>query len=243
MPPKKKAAPPVADVEVKPSRKKSNAASKMAEDDRHLGNMKTKRGQKRSDGADDVKVPTTKAFGNAKMDREWLKEQIDLGLVEAIDEDETDIPFGAMIRWTGDPNDLGSHWVLPPEGRRCRGKSKVRDNEGRVIVAGEENQPLLRPCGKPAILGGAVCVKHGGGTEVVKNAAKMRLLAASDKLIGALITIALDATQDAKARVAAINSALDRAGIKGITEITVDTPQWRNMLGEMFDEWGTGDNE
>lgn len=239
--PKKAAPPPVGDVEIKPSRANSNKAAKMAEPDRKVGGkIKTKRGETRSDGATDVKVPTTKKYGNAKQDREWLEQQVELGLIEDIDPDETDIPFGALKRFTGDLSDLGSHWVLPPEDKRCRGKSKVRDNEGRMIVVeiDGETLPLVRPCAMPNILGASVCVKHGGGTERVKNAAKMRLLAASDKLIGALISIGLNEELDAKARVAAINSALDRAGIKGITEIVVDTPKYRSMMEEMFGDWG-----
>jgi hypothetical protein len=91
-----------------------------------------------------------------------------------------------------------------------------------------------------AILGAVVCVRHGGGTEKVRNAAKMRLLAASDKLIGALIGIGLNDELDPKARVAAINSALDRAGIKGIDSIQVEIPEWKNMMTDMFSEWGNG---
>lgn len=237
MPPKKKA-PPVGDVPIKPSK----ALNPKRNDKLTSGGLKLRKGQPRpGDGRTDVNVPTTKEFGNAKIDRDWLEQQVELGLIEAIDPDDMDVPFGAMLRWTGNDEDLGSYWVLPEPHKRCRGKSKVRDKEGRPIVNGDTNEPLLRPCASPTILGGKVCVRHGGGTEAVRNAAKMRLLAASDKLIGALISIGLNAELDPKARVAAINSALDRAGIKGITEITLQTPEWQNMMADMFSEWGTGE--
>lgn len=191
----------------------------------------------RKDGATAPKERLDGKPANAKLDREWLKAQIAAGMIEDIAEDELDVPFGAMKRWKGDPAEVGSLFVLPTNDRRCTGRSRIRDETGGPVL-GPDDEPLMRPCAHWAIQGGRVCVKHGGGTEAVKNAARMRLIASSDALIGALIMIALDPNQDAKARVAAINSALDRAGIKGGLEINVEVPGWQNMLGDMFGKWG-----
>lgn len=206
------------------------------------GKGRIKRGQTRSDGATDVKVPQ-RANGNTKNDIRWLDEQVELGLIEPIGEDENDIPFGALLRWTGDtlPSAEGSYWILPKEGSRCSGESKIRDAEGRYVI-GSDNKEILRPCAKPTILGGKVCVSHGGGVERVRNAANMRLLAAADSVIGALITIAMDTKQDARARVQAINSVLDRAGVKGTINVNIEVSKYKEMMQEMFTgDWGSSE--
>lgn len=247
MPPRKKLPPPpVAEVvePEKPPKPKKIAKQKPKMKDTSVGteaNQGTtgyhaKRGEKRRDGRTDVKVPKDKP-GNTKGDQAWLEDQLGLGLIEDIDADEDNIPFGAMKRWSGKQEDIGSYWVLPPVERRCVGKARIRDGEGRMILD-VDNEILMRPCARWAIMGGNVCVAHGGGVAHVQQAARLRLIAAADPLIGALISIALDKSQDAKARVAAINSALDRAGITGKIEVAVDTPQWQEMLAGMFDqEW------
>jgi len=196
------------------------------------GEGATKR-RARSDGAADVKVPEGKP-GNTKQDQDWLDQQMEAGLIEAVDPDDESTPFGSLLRWTGQTSDIGSNWQLPPEERRCNGRSKIRDGEGRFVID-SDNNPLTRPCAMWSILGGKVCVRHGGGIERVRSAAQLRLAGAADRLIGELITIALDTAEDGKTRVNAINSALDRAGIKSGTEITLNAvPGWQQSLTEAF---------
>lgn len=191
---------------------------------------------RKGDLAMDVKVPQGK-LGNTKADQKWLEEQIEAGLIEDIGDDESDIPFGALKRWTGDKADIGSYWQLPDKPNRCNARAKVRDGEGRYVV-NADNEPILRPCYRPRIKGGNVCVTHGGGITKVRQAATLRLAGAADSLIGQLIKIAMDPSVDPKARVQAINSALDRAGVNHKIEVSVDSPQWKSMLDDMFGEWG-----
>lgn len=187
----------------------------------------------RRDGAADVKVPENKP-GNTKSDQAWLDAQVEAGLIEPVDPTDDDTPFGAMKRWTGQTGDVGAFWQLPPEDRRCTAKAKIRDAEGRVVID-SDNNPVYRPCAGWAILGGKVCVRHGGGIERVRAAAQLRLAGAADRLIGELIAIALDAEEEGKTRVQAINSALDRAGIKTGTDVKVELPGWQKVLQ---DAWG-----
>lgn len=188
------------------------------------------------DAAMDVKVPKT-GPGNSKQDQAWLESQIKAGMIEDIGEDETDVPFGAMRRWTGLQADIGSSWQLPDEAHRCSAHARVRDHEGRYVVDAD-NEVILRPCMRAAIRGGKVCVTHGGGIARVRQAAQVRLAGAADKLIGQLIRIALDPKVDPHARVKAINSALDRAGINQKIEVEVGVPGFQEMLDEMFGNWG-----
>lgn len=71
-----------------------------------------------------------------------------------------------------------------------------------------------RRCKKNAILGGNVCGTHGGSAPQVRAKAHLRLLAASDRVAGALVAIAMDKKQPAAARVQACRDILDRAGLK-----------------------------
>lgn len=195
------------------------------------------------DGSKKVVVPTTKEFGNTVGDRLWLAAARAAGFIEPIGEDEAEVPAGASWRYTGPMIATAAYWNWPGNGRRCAAWSYVRDEEGHYIV-GEGNFQLKRPCSKPPILGGDVCIPHGGGIERVKHAAEMRLLGAADSVIGALITIALDVNADPKARVQAINSVLDRAQIKGITQIELDVPLHKEVAKAAFGKaWGSEDDE
>lgn len=202
-----------------------------------------RRGEPTAYGATDTKVPTSKQFGNTLGDRKLLETMYQADDIEEVPEDEAEIPYGVKLRFTGDPAsiDAGSFWKLPPEEIRCNSRAKVRDNEGRPIV-NKDNEFLVRPCLSPAIKGGTVCIKHGGGQATVRRAAELRLLSAADSVIGALIGIGLDTKQDGKARVQAINSVLDRAGIKAGTTITLDIPAYKKIAKDLF-EGRYGDDE
>lgn len=195
------------------------------------------------DGSTTVVKPSSKEFGNVKGDRAWLEAARKAGFIERIGDEEPEVPSGSTWRYTGPLIATAAYWNWPKDGRRCKAWSYVRDDEGHYVV-GEGNFQLKRPCSKSPIHGGDVCIPHGGGIERVKHAAEMRLLGAADSVIGALIVIALDTKEDAKARVQAINSILDRAQIKGITQIELDIPLYKEVTQNAFGkEWGSKEDE
>ncbi len=78
------------------------------------------------------------------------------------------------------------------------------------------------PCRAYAIRGSNVCYVHGGAAPQVKRAAAVRLVMASDWLIEELLTIARS-SDDEKVKLAAINSALDRAGLGTRQTVELET--------------------
>jgi hypothetical protein len=190
-----------------------------------------------------INIPTTKEYGNAVGDRRWLEAAREAGFIEPIGEEEQEIPAGAKWRYTGPLIATAAYWNWPMGGNICQAWSFVRDEDGGYVV-GEGNFQLKRPCSSVPIVGGTVCIPHGGGITRVKRAAELRLLSAADSVIGALITIALDTKQDARARVQAINSVLDRAQIKGITQIELDVPLNKEIAKAAFGKaWGSEEDE
>ena len=184
--------------------------------------------------------------GNKPGDQAWVADAIEAGKLIEIEASEEGVPLGVKLRWNGDAATAalttGSYWNLPPEGRRCRGRSKIRDDEGMWIVD-SDNVVLTRQCANWPIPGGDVCVAHGGGLEQVRNAAKLRLIAAADIMVGALLEIALNKRVDDRTRVMAINSALDRAGIKAGVEVDVNIPQWQQTLRALFENPDAEDDD
>jgi hypothetical protein len=67
-------------------------------------------------------------------------------------------------------------------------------------------------CKRAPILGGSVCATHGGSAGQVRAKAQRRLMAAVDVLMVELLEIAKSAESEG-VRLAAVNSALDRAGL------------------------------
>lgn len=188
----------------------------------------------RKDGLAVVNVPTDKP-GNTKIDQAWIaahaSELTELG-------SEEEVPFGVRYRWEGSaPSLAGEFLVGDDEEHVCAGRAFVRDAEGRKIVD-ITGALLTRPCAKTPIKGGIVCTAHGGLTPQSLASAKQRLMAASDAVVGRLIGLALSPqTLDADA-IKAINSILDRAGIRAGVDIDLKTPEWQEMLKEMFEKEG-----
>lgn len=190
----------------------------------------------RKDGKTDVNVPKDKP-GNTKSDRAWIERHGD-EMEEIEDGEET--PFGVRLRWKGEAPSIAGEFMVgadEPEGKPCVGRAYVRDVEGRRII--DMNGALLtRPCMKPPMAGGIACASHGGMTPQSLSAAKERLLASADAVVGRLIGIALGRdTLDTDA-IRAINSILDRAGIRAGVDIDLKTPEWQAMLKEMFEKEG-----
>jgi len=193
----------------------------------------TKRGMSRpADGRTDVKVPSA-SRGNTKADLEWL--QAHWEEIERIRDEETNIPFGAQWRWMGLQEDLDEAGefvsrMLNP----CKARSYLRDKEGRYVVDAD-NDALTRPCLRASIPGAEVCVTHGGFNPAVRQAARMRIAGASDAVASRLIAIAFNPMTPEKDVIAACNSLLDRAGIKGGFEVDVSMPGWQEGLRKLFE--------
>lgn len=190
----------------------------------------------RRDGVTEVNVPKDGSPGNTKIDQAWVERHAD-ELIELGPEDE--VPFGVRYRWSGlAPTLAGEFMVGEDDGDKpCVGRAFVRDIEGRKIVD-KAGTLLTRPCAKPPMKGGIACGSHGGLTPQSLTAAKTRLLAAADSVVARLITIALDpSVLDADA-IKAINSILDRAGIRAGVDVDLKTPEWQEMLKEMFEKEG-----
>lgn len=109
---------------------------------------------------------------------------------------------------------------VPPEDFRCRARSINPDNP----YQGQR-------CRHYRIRGGVVCLKHGGNLPNVKKAAQTRLLMAANPAIERLIHIATtkNNVKDTD-RIRAICEILDRAGIVGKSEVTVEIKPWQDML-------------
>lgn len=179
-------------------------------------NQKTKKGN----------IPADDAF------IEWMQERHALEVFDSKQE-EHGLPFAAKLRFKGDRDDDDSPWKIPPPGKRCAGTAYVRDVDGDYIVD-LNNERIMRPCYNWPMKGMKVCLYHGGGVKRVKKAAVERLVSALDAVSGALIKIALDENADPKVRVQAINSIMDRVGVRGGTEVDIKDPGYLDVLRDMF---------
>jgi hypothetical protein len=190
----------------------------------------------RKDGLAIVNVPKDKP-GNTKLDQGWMSRHAD-ELTEVEESDE--VPFGVRYRWSGQAPMVAGEFLTGDDERHerpCVGRAFIRDGEGRKIID-SEGLLLTRPCAKPPMAGAVACGSHGGLTPGSLAAAKTRLLASADAVVGRLIYIALHPGTLDEVAIRAINSILDRAGIRAGSEIDVKTPEWQQMLKEMFEKEG-----
>ena len=188
--------------------------------------------------------PKVETGGNTMPDVAWIQEVSAAGELHEPDPDERPPGFlyDVMYQWEGYADEVNLDFF---EGfrrnklRQCTGTAYIRDRRGGYIVDAEW-QRLRRPClGNPG-KGATVCHAHGSQIPVVKAAAQQRLAEASE--IVALRLIGLTTTgEDDKVKLAAMNSVLDRAGIKGTVEIEVTTPGYKKVMLEMFGADGDDD--
>lgn len=116
---------------------------------------------------------------------------------------------------------------------KCKGKSVIRDARQQPILDAD-NARQYRPCDNWGANGTDFCQKHGGQLEPTIIAAKRRLLYGADDMVEILKRIAQDETVAPADRVRALNSYLDRAGIRAGMDVNVDAPKWQGVLGKLF---------
>lgn len=87
-------------------------------------------------------------------------------------------------------------------------------------------------CGKPPIRGANVCATHGGGIPLVRQAARMRLLAMAEPAFKVLMELL--ESDDEMVALKAANSILDRAGHgpKATLALTTDNEEDLSALSE-----------
>lgn len=132
--------------------------------------------------------------------------------------------------------------VAPREAWNCGGvelpnrqDTLLEDNPERRCAARKRNG---EQCRKFAILGGTVCRTHGGATRHIKEAARIRVENASNRLMGKLIEFAFDDTKPPDVQLKAIQNSLDRAGLKPPAEVTLSQGQHK-PYEDIFDEIST----
>jgi hypothetical protein len=99
-----------------------------------------------------------------------------------------------------------------------RQDSLLADNPERRCVATNSRG---QRCRKFAIYGSTVCRTHGGATKRVREAARIRVENASNRLMGKLIEFAFDDTKPPDVQLKAIQNSLDRAGLKPTAEVVL----------------------
>lgn len=175
-----------------------------------------------------------KGVGNTPKDEMWFQWMQEHGGLTPIDPDEAGVPWPAMHQWDGDAEDEGSPWMIPPPHRSCSGKAYVRDADGNYIMdSSTPPKRIMRPCWNWPMKGAKVCLYHGGGIERVRRGAMDRLISALDATTGELIRLALSPETEDKVKVQALNSILDRTGLKGGVDISIETPGWQDMLKDI----------
>jgi hypothetical protein len=195
-----------------------------------------------------------KATGaNRAPDREWFAEVMEAGELHAPDENfrPAGMLYDVQWQWEGlqeeiNPEFFLSFWKYKSNIRRCTSDSYIRDESGMYIVDADWVR-LRRPCLRLPIRGGEVCSSHGGSVPAIKEAAQRRLDEAAE--IMAMRLLNLTSVRDEENlrirpqdRLVAINSALDRSGIKGNTTVEVQVPGFKRVLDKLFsDDSGEGE--
>lgn len=172
--------------------------------------------------------------GNSPKDENWIRWMEEHGGVLPIDPDEEGLAWPAMSMWSGNASDEGNPWMIPPPHKTCKGKAYVRDADGNYIIDANK-QRIMRPCWNWPMKGSTVCLFHGGGPERVRRKAMERLLSALDMTTAELVKLALNPDTEDKVKIQAINSILDRTGLRGGVEVDIQTPGWQDVLKNLFE--------
>jgi hypothetical protein len=88
-------------------------------------------------------------------------------------------------------------------------------------------------CRRYSMLGGNVCRSHGGAAPQTRARAQQRLQQAADVLVQRLLHFALDGKVADPVAMQAINSALDRAGLKAGIDLDVNLKPFQSIFEQM----------
>lgn len=183
-----------------------------------------------------------KTGGNRAPDIAWIQAVRDELVPANLSTKPAGFLYDVQWQWTGYADEVNpdffAEWGRRSGGVFCNGTSFIRDETGMYIVDPDWVR-LKRQCLRPPIKGGEVCYSHGGSVPVIKAAAQQRLDEAAE--IVALRLLGLTGARDEENyrirpqdRIAAINSALDRAGIKGLNTVNVEVPGFKKVLDRLF---------
>lgn len=194
----------------------------------------------------ELKEAKVESGGNTRPDAAWFEEVYAAGELYAPDESTRPEAFLYRInyQWEGFADELNEDFFeafrrdTGPNARRCNGTAYVRDQSGMYIVDCEWER-LKRPCLSRPARGTVICHAHGAKIPQVQAAAQRALAEASEVVALRLIGMT-DGDVEDKVKLAAINSVLDRAGIRGGLEVEVQTPGYKKVLERMF---GAGDDD
>lgn len=158
---------------------------------------------------------------NTAADRDFIQANVDQFLHRD----------GSLI-WSGKSEDIGHPSQLPPPELRCSTERQLRDDEGGNILDRDLN-PLIRRCPNWAIRGGDRCVDHLKGSKAVMDEVRKRIAADANAFYGELRRIALNPHSEDADRIRALNSLLDRGGLKAGVEISADTDSWAAIYAKI----------
>lgn len=166
---------------------------------------------------------------NSKADREFIKAHADQFLHKD----------GSLV-WSGRAEDIGHPYQLPPPHLRCRAERPMRDDEGGAILDADL-APLIRRCPKWAMTGSDRCVEHAKGSKAVMDLVRERIASDANAYYAELRRIAFDREASDADRIKAINSMLDRGGLKAGVEVSADKDSWAELYHMITGEGGDGE--
>lgn len=181
--------------------------------------------------------------GNTNSDIAWLEAVMEAGEIHEPDESQRPPGFiyDVHYQWDGLAEEVNVEFFesfLRPGQRRCNGTAYVRDQSGMYIID-QQWERITRPCLSYPARGTVVCHAHGAKIPQVKAAAERVLAEAAEvvalRLVGLTGTVdEIKQAIDQKVRLAAMNSVLDRVGIKGGSTVEVQLPGYKKVLESMF---------
>lgn len=106
---------------------------------------------------------------------------------------------------------------------------EARNNVGRCKAHRKNGDR----CKRPHDPGAVVCGHHGARAPAVRNAARVRLANAADRMAKELLRMATDDKVSDSVKLAAIRDALDRGGLGAKTEIELSAKPYEQLLDKM----------
>ena len=102
--------------------------------------------------------------------------------------------------------------------------------------------PAMGACGKTAVVGGAICLSHGGSVAVVRETAQRRLLElAAGPAMNRLVKLIKDDDLDPQVQLRAVVAAMDRGGLGPRQTIEHEAPAFEGFLGAVVRGEGAAD--